>query len=79
MEAIEIEAALDAYIKEASEINLSNLIISLCLHTQGEDYSDGDIMDMVIEVCDLSRNGKTNNIPQLLIDLGVVAAKEIEL
>jgi len=78
MEVIKIEEALDAYMKETCEVSLSNLIISLCLHTPGEDYSDGEVMDMTIEVCELSRNGEVDKTPQLLIKWGVITAKEIE-
>jgi len=78
MEAIKIEEALDAYMNEACEVNLSNLIISLYMHTPGEDYSDGEVMDMVVELCDLSRNGEVDKTPQLLIRWEVIAGKEIE-
>jgi len=75
MQARQPEDALCAYERVTCEVNLANLVISLCLHTEPEEYSDGEVMDIVMEVCNFARNEESYKIRDYLAEQDLV--KEI--
>ena len=72
MQARDIEGALLAYERVTCEMNLANLCISICIHTYGEEYTDGETMDIVLEVCDRVRNSEQYKLRQLLENYEVI-------
>ena len=72
-----IRTALKHYMEDGCAAKLSTLVTALCLNIPGEDYTDGDIIDITIEVCDLVRIGKAHKITELLEKWGVVEVKEL--
>ncbi len=72
MQVKNITGALLAYERVANEINLANLCISICMHTDGEQYTDGETMDIVLEVCDRVRAEEQYEIRQLLENYEVI-------
>ncbi|RLF43366.1 MAG: hypothetical protein DRN17_06485 [Thermoplasmata archaeon] len=72
MQARDIDGALLAYERVTCEMNLANLIISLCLHIEGEQYTDGEVMDLVLEICDVVRASDHYKVRRILENWEVI-------
>jgi hypothetical protein len=75
MKAENIDKALSAYEAVTCERNLANLCVSLCINIDGDEYTDGDVIDIIADVCDTIRNDKQYDVRNVLSKWGIVPGR----
>lgn len=72
MENNKIDVALDTYETVSDDINLSGLLVTLSMELDGEEYTDGELVDIVLDMCKLIQDDERHKIRKLLANYGIV-------